>query len=95
MGKLLNLGKRRLVMKRLRGRAGEKELTFIEFYDSLSEKEFKKLEMDSKAADCLRNGVFYLKQKNIFKATWLIMKSIWYKPTYIFQKLKSNSGLKK
>lgn len=79
----------------LRRRAGEKELSFIEFYDSLSEKEFRKLEKDSKAADNLRNGVFYLKQRSFGKAIVSVAKSFWYKPSYIFQKLKSNSGLKK
>lgn len=79
----------------LRRRSGEKELTFIQFYDSLSEKEIKKLKKDAKAADSLRNGVFYLKRKNIFKAAWEIMKSICYRPRYIFDKLKHNFFKKK
>lgn len=78
--------KRNLLLRR----DGKKELTFIEFYNSLSDKELKKLENDAKAADSLRNGVFYLKRKNIFKAAWEIMKSIWYRPGYIFDKLKHN-----
>ena len=76
-------------------RCGEKELTFIEFYESLSAKEIKKLKRDAKAADALRNGVFYLKRKNIFKAAWEIMKSIYYRPGYIFDKLKHNFFKKK
>lgn len=79
----------------LRRRNGEKELTFIEFYNSLSAKELNGYKRDAKAADALRNGVFYLKRKNIFKATWLILQSIWYRPTYILDKLRHNSGLKK
>ena len=79
----------------LRRRNGEKELTFIQFYDSLSEKEIKKLKKDAKAADALRNGVFYLKRKNIFKGTWEIMKSIYYRPGYILDKLKHNFFKKK
>lgn len=76
-------------------RSGKKELTFIEFYDSLSEKEIKGLKRDAKAADALRNGVFYLKRKNIFRAAWEIMKSIYYRPGYIFDKLKHNFFKKK
>ena len=76
-------------------RGGEKELTFIEFYNSLSEKEIKRLKRDALAADTLRNGVFYLKRKNIFKAAREIMKSIWYRPGYIFDKLKHNFFKKK
>lgn len=79
----------------LRRRNGEKELTFIEFYNSLSPKELNGYWRDAKAADALRNGVFYLKRKNIVKATWLILQSIWYRPSYILDKLKHNSGLKK
>ena len=76
-------------------RSGEKELTFIEFYESLSAKEIKRLKKDALAADALRNGVFYLKRKNIFKAAWEIIKSICYRPGYIFDKLKHNFFKKK
>ena len=76
-------------------RRGEKELTFIEFYESLSAKEIKRLKKDALAADALRNGVFYLKRKNIFKAAWEITKSIYYRPGYIFDKLKHNFFKKK
>ena len=79
----------------IRRRNGEKELTFIQFYDSLSEKEMRALKRDAKAADSLRNGAFYLKRKNIFKGTWEIMKSIYYRPGYIFDKLKHNFFKKK
>ena len=75
----------------LRRRDGEKELTFTQFYNSLTPKEIKRLKNDAKAADALRNGVFYLKRKSIFKATWEILKSIYYRPGYIFDKLKHNS----
>lgn len=79
----------------LRRRSGEKELTFIEFYDSLTPKEIKGLKKDAFAADALRNGVFYLKRRNIFKAAWEISKSICYRPGYIFDKLKHNFFKKK
>jgi len=79
----------------LRRRNGEKELTFIEFYNRLSPQELKGYQHDAKAADALRNGIFYLKRKNMVKAIGLILQSIWYKPSYLFDKLKHNSGLKK
>ena len=82
-------------MNLLRRRDGEKELTFIEFYDSLTPKEVKRLKNDAKAADALRNGVFYLKRKNIFKAVWETSKSIFYRPGYIFDKLRHNFFKKK
>lgn len=79
----------------LRRRNGEKELTFIEFYNGLSKQELKGYQRDAKAADALRNGVFYLKRKNLVRAIGLVLQSIWYKPSYIFNKLKHNSGFKK
>ena len=79
----------------LKRRSGEKELTFTQFYDSLTPKEIKRLEHDAKAADALRNGVFYLKRKNILRGAWEIMKSIYYRPGYIFDKLKHNFFKKK
>ena len=79
----------------LKRRNGDKELTFTQFYDSLTAKEIKGLKRDALAADALRNGVFYLKRKNIFKAAWEIIKSIYYRPGYIFDKLKHNFLKKK
>ena len=76
-------------------RGGEKELTFTQFYDSLSEKEIKRLKRDALAADALRNGVFYLKRKSFFKGIWEVIKSIYYRPGYILDKLKHNFLKKK
>ena len=73
----------------LRRRTGQKELTFEEFYSRLSKKEMKSLQRNAKAADSLRNGVFYLKKKSL-KGIWLIIASLWYKPSYLFDKLKHN-----
>jgi hypothetical protein len=76
-------------------RNGKKEITFIEFYDSLSDKEIKKLKKDALAADSLRNGAFYLKRKDVFKGAWEILKSVYYRPGYILDKLKHNFFKKK
>ena len=77
----------------LRRRNGEQELTFIDFYNSLSPAQLKELRKDAGAADALRNGAFYLKKGNIFKGAWEIIKSIWYRPFYIWDKIKHNSGI--
>lgn len=74
----------------LRRRNGDKELTFVEFYNNLSLKELNKYERDAKAADALRSGVFYLRRKKIIKGVCLIFISIWYKPFYILDKLNHN-----
>lgn len=79
----------------LRRRAGERELSFVEFYKSLSANLLNKYRREANAADALRNGVFYLKRRNVLRGGWLIAKSLWYKPSYLFDKLKYNTGLKK
>ena len=73
-----------------RRRRGEKDLTFVEFYDSLSTEELKQLKRDSVAADSLRNAVFYLYKWNVVMFVWLILKSVWNKPSYIWDKVRCN-----
>ncbi len=77
----------------LRRRAGEKELSFIEFYNSLSQKQLKEFQKDAKAADALRNGAFYFKKGNIFQGAWEVIKCIYYRPSYIWDKIKSNTRI--
>ena len=79
----------------LRRRNGERELTFIEFYDSLPQKQLNGYKRDAKAADALRNSAFYFKKGNIFKCVWEITKCIYYRPLYIWDKIKHNSGIRK
>ena len=76
-----------------RRRRGESNLSFIDFFNSIPQKRLKQLRHNSAAADNLRNGVFYIREKKIAKGTWLVIKSIWNQPTYIIDKLLSNSGL--
>ena len=78
-----------------RRRKGLPELTFIEYYDSLKPEELARLRKDSYAADCLRNGVFYVRDGKLLRGLRLIAKSVWNNPTYIFDKLMANSGLVK
>lgn len=73
-----------------RRRRGERDLTFIEFRESLSEKELKALKCDAVAADALRNAVFYLHRGNVVMCAWLVMKSIWYRPGYFLDKIRNN-----
>lgn len=77
----------------LRRRSGQIELTFIDFYDSLSSQMLKLLKRDAIAADFLRNSVFYLKKGHVFTGSYLLLKSFVLKPGYLWQKIKSNSGL--
>ena len=77
----------------LRRRNGEKELTFIEFYDSLSPRQLKEYQKDAAAADALRNAAFYFKKYNVFRGAWEIIKCVYHRPGYIWDKIKHNSGI--
>ena len=79
----------------LRRRAGDEELSFIEFMDSLSDKELAALKRDAAAADALRNAHYYWKKKQLLKVAVEVLKSVWYRPGYIIDKLKHNSGINK
>ena len=76
-----------------RRRRGMKELTFIDYYNSLSEIERARLQKDSHAADCLRNGVFYIREKKIIRGLALLFECVRNHPSYIIDKVIANSGL--
>lgn len=73
-----------------RRRAGKENLTFMEFYNSLGEKELMALKNEAYAADSFRNGAILLKRGNIIKGASLMMRSFIAKPSYFFDKLKNN-----
>ena len=76
-----------------RRRKGLPEISFVEYLNTIPPKEMAKLRRDSQVADDLRNGVFYCREKKIFKGIGLILRSLVTNPSYIFDKLMSNSGL--
>jgi len=76
-----------------RRRAGKQNLTFVEFYNSLSAKELREIKREGFAADSLRNGAILLKRGNVFKGGWLLLQSITTRPSYFFDKLKHNLKL--
>lgn len=78
-----------------RRKEGLPNLTFCEFYDSLSAEQLAVLRRDAEAADCLRNGVFHLKNRQIVKGMKDIGRSIWLRPNYIVDKVKHNLLRKK
>lgn len=76
-----------------RRRAGERELTFIEYYSSLPADKLKQLRRDANVADNLRNGFFYIKEGKCIKGIGFIVKSVLENPLYIWDKIIGNSGL--
>lgn len=78
----------------LRRRNSFAELTFIEFINQTTEKQKKEWERDAKAADNLRNAAYYIiKQHNILKGLKCLFMTVWYKPSYVLEKLKHNFKL--
>ena len=76
-----------------RRRRGVEEMSFIDYYNSLSEIERARLQKDSHAADCLRNGVFYIREKKIIRGLALLFECVWNHPSYIIDKVIANSSL--
>lgn len=74
-------------------RAGIKEKSFTDFHNTISSKEMQSLKANAKSADNLRNAVFCFKKGNLFKGLNHLVQSVISEPSYIWQKLKSNSGL--
>ena len=73
-----------------RRRKGEENLTFEEFYHSLSAEDIAKVKHDGEAADALRNGAFCLREGRILKGVGLIFRSVALRPGYILDKIKHN-----
>lgn len=73
-----------------RRRRGERELSFIEFRETMSEEELKKLEKEAQAANRLRNAYYYLKKGNAILFVRDLCISIYNNPAYIVDKVKHN-----
>lgn len=73
-----------------RRRRGERELSFIEFRETMSEKELKKLEKEARAANSLRNAYYYLKMGKLFSFAKELSLSVYSNPGYIVDKVKHN-----
>ncbi len=73
-----------------RRRAGKGNLTFMEFYDSLTQADINQLKTEAYAADNLRNGVMLLKQKKVLTGGIMVLKSIIARPSYFLDKVKHN-----
>ena len=76
-----------------RRRKGLRELTFTEYMDSIPAGEMKKLRRGAKVADDLKNGYFCLKDGQVLRGAWLLVRSVIGNPSYICDKIISNSGL--
>jgi hypothetical protein len=76
-------------------RSGKKELTFIEFRDSLSPQEINKLEKDAKAANDLRKSYYALKKGRLFTFIGKLASSIYNNPSYLADKIRHNIFKKK
>lgn len=69
---------------------GESNMTFEEYYRSLSAEELESIKRDGEAADALRNGVFCLRKWEVVKGIGLIGHSIALRPGYIVDKIRHN-----
>lgn len=88
MGMLLRMKHIKTNLKRRR--TGEKDLTFIEFRESLTPRQLKAIQKEATAADSLRRGYFLLRRGRIFSAGWYLCRSVFARPGYLGQKIKHN-----
>lgn len=73
-----------------RRRSGEKELSFIDFQNSLSEKEIVSLKKEATSVNSFRNAYYYLKKGNFLLFIKNIFISIYNNPKYMMDKIKHN-----
>lgn len=73
-----------------RRRSGEKELSFIDFQNSLSQKEIASLKKEATAVNSFRNAYYYLKKGDILLFIKNIFISIYNNPKYMMDKIKHN-----
>lgn len=73
-----------------RRRRGDSELSFIDFRNTMSEGDLKKIEKDALAANRLRNAYYYLKKGNVILFVRDLCISIYCNPGYLVDKVKHN-----
>lgn len=73
-----------------RRHSGDKELSFIDFQNSLSEKEIASLKKEATAVNSFRNAYYYLKKGNFLLFIKNIFISIYNNPKYMMDKIKHN-----
>lgn len=78
-----------------RRRRGNEDLSFIEFRNTISKEELRRIEKDALAADNLRYAYYKLKKGNIFQSFKHFAISIKNKPSYFVDKIKHNVFRKK
>ena len=87
-GMLLRMRHIKTNLKRRRSR--EKELSFIDFQNSLSEKEIASLKKEATSVNSFRNAYYYLKKGNFLLFIKNIFISIYNNPKYMMDKIKHN-----
>lgn len=88
LGMILRMRHIKINLKRRR--RGKRELSFIEFRETMSEEEVRKLEKEALAANSFRNAYYYLKKGKLFSFAKNILLSIYSNPRYILDKVKHN-----
>ena len=71
-------------------RRGEKEVTFVEFRNGLTDEELRKIEDYAISADSLRKAYYSLKKGRVFSSIGFVFQSLKHDPSYLFDKIKHN-----
>lgn len=73
-----------------RRRQGFRDITFVDFIAQMTDDEKKRIEREAKSADALRRSYYLLRKYRPLSGVYYGLKSIWYKPEYIIEKVKHN-----
>ncbi len=73
-----------------RRRADEPELSFAEFYDTLTPADLRRIHREAEAATAVRHAAAHLRRRHPLQAIGCVFRSLWYKPGYIFEKIRKN-----
>jgi len=74
----------------LRRRSGKKDISFVEYYSSLSKKAMDEIKRNASAADLFRKGVFMIRSGRIMKGVYTLLYTIVLNPCYFIDKIKNN-----
>ena len=74
-------------------REGLDQKSFKEFFNNLSDEQINTLKLKSRAADNLRNAVFFFREGKWLNSVLSLSKSIILNPIYFLQKIRANTKI--
>ena len=74
-------------------REGLPQIDFVDFYNSLTDNKLNLYRKQANSSDYFKKAVYEIKKLNFFLFIYFIFKCFKNDRTYIWQKIKANSGI--